>query len=447
MNRMLLVARRDYLASVRSKPFLFGLILAPLLGCSGFLVVGLMRVKPDLQPRRIAIVDRTGVAAAAIAEAATEKNLKELFDKDTGKQLTPRYEFETVAPGGDDPNAQRLVLSDRVRRRELFAFLDVGRDALRPPDPGGTGSSGKVPESSRVNYYSNAGGIDETRMWISGPVSDGLRRVRLAQLGVDHSRFADILAPASVQPMSLITRDQGTGKIVKAHKKTEVESFLVPFVLVMLLMMIVLASAGPMLGGVAEDKMQRVYEMLLASATPFELIMGKVAAAVALSLTSSLLYVAGGLMVLSAMTQLGLAPLMLLPWFVIYLVADVMVLCGLGAALGAACSSPNDAQHLATLLFMPVLIPMFLMMAVMQSPNGALAVAVSFFPPFTPMLMLVRQAMPGGVPVWQPWVGLLGVVLWTWATTWAAARIFRVGILMQGKTASYSDLFRWALRG
>ena len=52
MHKILLVARRDYLASVRSKPFLFGLILAPILGCSGFLVVGLMKVKPDLQPRR-----------------------------------------------------------------------------------------------------------------------------------------------------------------------------------------------------------------------------------------------------------------------------------------------------------------------------------------------------------------------------------------------------------
>ena len=63
------------------------------------------------------------------------------------------------------------------------------------------------------------------------------------------------------------------------------------------------------------------------------------------------------------------------------------------------------------------------------------------------MLMLVRQAIPGGVPAWQPWVGLAGVLLWTYATTWAAARIFRVAILMQGKTASYADLFRWAVRG
>jgi ABC-2 type transport system permease protein len=446
MNRTLLVAKRDYVASVRSKPFLFGLILAPILGCSGFLIVGLMRVKPDLQPRRIAIVDRTGAAATSIVEAATEKNAKEMFDKKSGKQLKPRYEFETVAPDDAGPNAQRLKLSDRVHRREIFAFLEVGRDTLNPPEPKDDAGE-KVPESSRVNYYSNASGIDETRSWISGPVSDGLRRVRLGQLGVDRSHFAAVLAPATVQSMSLIERDQNTGKIEEAHKRSETETIVVPYVLVMLMMMIVLASAGPMLGGVAEDKMQRVYEMLLASATPFELIMGKVAAAVALSLTSSVLYVAGGLVVLSAMAEMGFAPLTLLPWFVVYLVADVMVLCGLAAALGAACASPNDAQHLAILLFMPVLIPMFLIMPVMQQPNGAIALAASFFPPFTPMLMLVRQAIPGGVPAWQPWVGLAGVLLWTYATTWAAARIFRVAILMQGKTASYADLFRWAVRG
>jgi ABC-2 type transport system permease protein len=446
MNRTLLVARRDYLAAVRSKPFLFGLILAPILACSGFLIVGLMKAKPDVQPRRIVIVDRTGVAAAAIAEVATEKNKKEMYDKKTGKQLTPRYDLETVAPDEADPNAQRLELSDRVRRGEIFAFLEVGRDAVHPPKSKDDADD-KAPESSRVNYYSNAGGIDQTRMWISGPVSDGLRRVRLAQLGVDRSQFAGVLAPVTVQTMSLIRRDENTGQIVKGRKKSEMEGFVVPYVLMMLLMLIVLASSGPMLGGVAEDKMQRVYEMLLSSATPFELIMGKVAAAVAVSLTSSVVYVAGGLVVLKAMEMSGLAPPALVVWFVVYVVADVMVICALAAALGAACASPNDAQHLAILLFTPVLLPMFFLMVVMQQPNGALSTALSLLPPFTPMLMVMRQAMPGGVPAWQPWVGLAGVALWTWAMTWAAARIFRVAILMQGKTASYADLFRWALRG
>jgi ABC-2 type transport system permease protein len=444
MHRTLLVAKRDYVAAIRSRPFLFGLIIAPIVFGGSFIGIGLMKAKPDIEERRIAIVDRTGVAAATLIEVAGAKNTEDLVDKITGRQLKPRYVFETAVPDDASPNAQRLALSERVRRRELFAFLEIGRDALYPPK---SEEPGKTPASSRVDYYSNASGIDKTRSWISGAVDDGLRRARLAQLGVDRGRFADVLASAKFETMSLLSRDEKTGGIQEPRKKNEIEGFVVPFVLVLLLVMIVLSSSGSMLGAVAEDKMQRVYEMLLASATPFELIMGKVVAATALSLTSSVLYVAGGLFVLQALAMMGLAPLGLLPWFVVYVAAEVMVLCALAAALGAACASPSDAQHLAMPLFAPVLIPMFVMMPVMQQPNGGFATVLSLFPPFTPLLMMMRQAMPGGVPAWQPWVGLVGIVAWTVGASWTAARIFRIGILMQGKTASFSDLVRWAVRG
>jgi len=90
---------------------------------------------------------------------------------------------------------------------------------------------------------------------------------------------------------------------------------------------------------------------------------------------------------------------------------------------------------------------MFLLVPVLQQPNGALATAMSLIPPFTPVLMLLRQATPGGVPAWQPWVGLTGAVAAAFATSWIAARIFRVGILMQGKPPNLAELARWAVRG
>jgi ABC-2 type transport system permease protein len=163
--------------------------------------------------------------------------------------------------------------------------------------------------------------------------------------------------------------------------------------------------------------------------------------------TSSVIYIGCGIIVLEGLAMIGLAPLGLLPWFAIYVIADVMVLCSLAAALGSACASPNDAQHLAMIVLGPVMLPMFIAMPIMQQPNSAFATALSLFPPFTPLLMMMRQAMPGGVPAWQPWVGLVGVFAWTVFGAWAAARIFRIGILMQGKTASYADLVRWAVRG
>jgi ABC-type Na+ efflux pump permease subunit len=444
MRRIWLVTKRDYVAAIRSKPFLFGLIIAPILFGSGFIGLAIMKAKPDTRERRIAIVDRTGAVAAAIIDAAGEKNRKELFDKKSGHQVKPRYVFETVAPDDGDPMGQRLELSGRLRRQELFAFLDIGRDVLRPANQD---DAEKAPEASRINYYSNASGIDETRGWISGPVNDGVRRVRLARLGVEPNHFADVFAPATVQTMSLIVRDEKTGQVQDSRKKSDVEGFAIPFVLMMMLAMMVLMSAGPMLGAVADDKQQRVFEMLMGSASPFELMAGKILGAVLLTLTSSVFYVVGATLVLQSMALIGLAPFGLLPWFFVYLVADILVMSSMAVALGSACSSPNDAQHLAMLVMAPALVPMFVMMPVMQDPHGAFATAMSLMPPFTPLLMLMRQAMPGGVPMWQPWVGLLGVAAWTVAVAWAAARIFRVGILMQGKMPKASELMRWAVKG
>jgi ABC-2 type transport system permease protein len=116
--------------------------------------------------------------------------------------------------------------------------------------------------------------------------------------------------------------------------------------------------------------------------------------------------------------------------------------------LGSGCSSPQEAQQLAIVLLAPIMIPYFLVAFVMQQPNGPISTAMSLFPPFTPMLMLLRQAMPGGgVPAWQPWVGLAGVLAFTLVMVVAASRIFRVAILVQGKTPKMADLVRWAVRG
>jgi ABC-2 type transport system permease protein len=176
-------------------------------------------------------------------------------------------------------------------------------------------------------------------------------------------------------------------------------------------------------------------------------MMGKVLAALGTSLTSSTFYIIGGLLVLAGMAMFGIAPLHLLPWFFVYLIADVLMLAALGVALGSACSTPQDAQHLAFLLILPIMIPIFVLTPIMAQPNGALAVAMSFIPPFTPVLMLLRQALPGGVPWWQPWLGLLGVAAYAVAGIWAAARIFRIGILSQGKTPKLGELAQWVVHG
>jgi ABC-2 type transport system permease protein len=444
MRKILLMAKRDYVQSVRTKAFILGLIIAPLLFGSGFLGIAILKKRPDLRDKHIAILDRTGSAAAFIVAAAGEKNGPELFDKFSGKQIAARYVFEIVTPAAGDGQVQRLALSDRVRAGDLVGFVEIWPEAMTAAPPGAA-KDDKAPP--RAAFYTNAGGIDQTGSWLRDPINRGLREVHLARLGLADVEKASVLQTVSVEPLSLLTRDPKSGELRSASKKDEVKEFAAPFGLVMILTMVVMVGSAPMLSAVTEDKNQRIFEMLLGLATPYELMAARVLAALGRSLTSSAFYIAGAVLVLQGMSMIGVVQFELLPWFFVYLIAQVLMLGTLAAALGAACSSPQDAQNLAVLLVAPIMIPYFLLVPILQAPNSGLATVMSFIPPFTPPLMLLRQALPAGIPAWQPWVGLIGVAVWVLAGTWAASRIFRVAILMQGQPPRMSDLMRWAIRG
>lgn len=448
-HKVLTIAKRDYIATVRTRAFVFGLVIAPVIFGGGSIAMSLFKSKPDLKERRIAIVDRTGLVADAVVSAAKEKNERDMFDKKTHEQIAPRYVFEIVPPAAD-PKTQLLALSGDIRRKRLTALLDIGKDALRaakPVEDSPLSSAEKVDPDASVSYYTNAGGLDELRGWLTGPINDGVRETRLAQLGIDSSRTRGITASVPVQSMSLVERDDRTGEIRPARKRNELEGFFVPFAVAMVLAMIVMVGSAPMLQNVTQDKSQRIVETLLGSATPFELMTGKVLGSVGVSVTSSLLYVIAGTLAVNALGIAGMLPLTIIPWFYVYLLADVIMLCAFAAALGACCSTPQDAQNLAIVLLIPCLFPMFMLVSVLRQPNSMFATVASLIPPFTPILMLLRQANAEGVPAWQPWVGLAEVAVFAVATVWAASRIFRVAILMQGKPPQFSQMVQWAIKG
>ncbi len=100
---------------------------------------------------------------------------------------------------------------------------------------------------------------------------------------------------------------------------------------------------------------------------------------------------------------------------------------------------------------MPVMVlvmaPLFVWTNVLKAPTAPFSVVVSLFPPATPMLMLLRQAIPPGVPLWQPLLGISLVAITTILFVLAASRVFRIGILVQGNGAGFSQMIRWAFRG
>ena len=438
MRKAFLLARRDYLESVKTKGFIIMLVLMPLaMGGSGIAML-LFKNQVDTRDRRVAVLDHSGGVAALVRKAAEERNRQAVLDPETGRKIRPAYVFETVEPEEAAPQAQRLRLSDRVRTGELHAFLEIGPNVLHP--------EGK-PDSFRMTYHGRNSAVDPVRGWINAALNNELRRSRLRAAGIDPERTEQILTWVLVEPLGLYSADEASGEVGEARTSSEAEAVLVPIVLFFLMFMMVMMGALPLLSATQEEKTQRIAEVLLGSLKPHEFMAGKVMGGLAVSLTGAVVYVTGGVVLLHAFGLDRLVPLRVIPWFFTFLVCEIILVGSYLAALGAACNDPKDAQNMMFPAMAPVFLPMFLAMPILQEPTTAFATGLSLFPPFTPMLMLLRKAVPVGIPAWQPWAGLAGVIALTVFSVWAGGRIFRVGILMQGGPPKLAKIVRWALRG
>jgi ABC-2 type transport system permease protein len=438
MNQVLCVARREYLATVRTKGFILGLLVAPLLMFGALLVLVLVQDQRDTRDRRVAVLDHTGRIGLVIVEAAARRNAEAVHDARSGKKVAPAYLFELSEWDGDGLEEQRLALSERVRRGELHAFLEIGSEVLQP-----RGDS----EQSRISYHSLGAALDELRGWVANPINQELRRWRLAEAGVNEAQVPHLFHWATVEPMSLVKADAVTGEVQAAERRDEAQAIVGPVGLAFVMYMMVLMAALPMLTAVMEEKTQRIAEVLLGAARPFSLMSGKLLSALAVALTGSLVYVSLGVGSGLYLAAIEWIPWRLLPWFVLFMVPAILMFAALSAALGSACNDPKDAQNLTFPVILPVLLPLFFLAPVLREPQSTIAVALSLFPPFTPTLLLVRLGLPNGAPLWQGVVGWVGLMVSAGLAIWVAGRLFRVALLIQGHSPRFRDLVRWSIRG
>jgi ABC-2 type transport system permease protein len=107
----------------------------------------------------------------------------------------------------------------------------------------------------------------------------------------------------------------------------------------------------------------------------------------------------------------------------------------------------KEAQAMLTPVTIVTMIPLFVWVNVIREPTSTFATLFSLFPPATPMLMVARIAVPPGIPWWQPTLGVVLVLAATLMCVYAAGRIFRIGILLQGKGPRLGEMVRWVVRG
>lgn len=437
MDKVLTLFKREYRAAVRTKSFIISLLLVPLLMGGGFLVVFLTERNQDTGDKNVVIIDYSGFMEEPLNAAIERRNQQEIYDAESGEKVRSEYKIEFVAPDPENRMEQQLQLSQRVQSGELHAFMEIGADVLHP--------SGK--EGGYLRYYSEHAFNDNVRDWFRNVINNYLQQQRVAELNLDPSMTSDLFTWLNIEGLGLVTVDKKTGEQQEAQQTNELQSFLVPYIIVLMMFMLVMMSAVPLLSAVMEEKSGKIAEVLLGTITPFQFMAGKVLGGIGISLTTAAIYVGAAIFTARSTGFESVIPYDILPWFFVYTILFIIMV-GTGmAALGATCNDIKDAQSIQFPAMLPVIVPLFLIMPVIQDPSGPLATTLSLIPPFTPSIMMIRLATPVTIPFWQPIVGLVGVVLFTIFTVWVGARIFRTAILLQGQKPTIANLIKYAFRG
>lgn len=411
MDKVAAVAWREFLATVRTRAFLLSVVLMPglIIGALyGADLVHELSREEKIPPRKLAVVDRTGRLLAALAEQVASHNRE---------RPSQPFELEALPPEQADTEA----LGARARAGELYGYLLLAEDALEPG--GGASVLGR-----RDNQL-------ESGRQLESMINEAVFAVRCAAEGIDPAGIA-----ALRQPIALERVDAKTGGAVSGNELARV---LTPFVFMFLLFMGTFSISMGLLTTLIEEKSSRVVEVLLSALSPTQLLAGKI---VGMALVGFALIVVWGAVGMFAAHSYRLTDLVTgyrLAIALVYFVPGFLLFAAILAAIGSACNELKEAQSMSFPLSLLTIVPLMFWFYLTEHPASAVSVVLSYVPPITPLVMVLRVCADPDTPVWQIVTSLAALWGGVGAAIWAAGKIFRVGVLMYGKPPSLRELLRW----
>jgi ABC-2 type transport system permease protein len=428
IGKIFRIARAEYLNSITSKAFILGVLATPLIIAVTLLVEKVSSRAKGSEDRSIAIVDHSGKLFALLEEKAKLRNENDLIR--AGKKVEPAFHLtlhEAAAGESEDDLIWRL--SEKVRTKDFFGFAIIDNDIF-------------VAKLPTIRYYTNTPTYRELPDWLRQGIDEELKRERFSAAKIDEAEIQRLLRKTGIERMELAKKGDD-GKVTSEIERSSVLTSLIPSIGMMMLFMMVMTAAPTLLNSTLEEKINKISEFLISAVSPFELMMGKLLGALVTALTLSITYILALVYIAHRHDMLQHIPSTLFIWFFVFLILSMMTFGAFCLAIGSACSEIRDAQSLMMPLMLLMIIPLLLWQPVMQNPSGGFATAVSLIPTATPMLMFLRIAVPPGVPWWEIALGVIGCTLFMFLAVWAAAKIFRIGILSQGQAPSFAKMMKW----
>ncbi|MCC7194318.1 MAG: ABC transporter permease [Gemmatimonadaceae bacterium] len=438
MDKLLAVVKREYLERVRTKWFIISTVFGPVFLLAIMILPSLltMRGMQSAGATNFRIIDATGaglgpLVAAQIRERALNNPLRNIPGM-TRRADSTRSVAEAQVVG---------VAPEAVAAAESTATLDVMASRIRGYLilDSATVASGKARYAGR-----NTSSLGEMEQ-VEGGLRAALLAQRLEAAGITGAR-ADALAK--------VRADVSTERITsKGRGGSGIASLVFGFVIAFLLYMMIILYGQNILRGVLEEKTTRVAEVVISSISPETLLAGKVIGVGAVGLTQQLVWLAfacgfsayGLAMAASlgavsvTMPQVSVLQVVAL---LLYFLLGYTFYAALFAAVGAMCSSQEEATQAAQPVMMLLVATIILVQPILTAPTGTMATVMSILPFSSPIIM--PMVMSGTqVPAWQLAASLASLAIAVYGSIWLSARIYRVGLLMTGKRPSLKELARW----
>ncbi len=412
MSRIWTILKREYLENVRTKAFLIGLILTPV--WMGLIFVVPM-IKDGPKKQKVVVLDETGELAVPLQQALEKQ----------GETYEVTVENAEGAWEPKDGGESRIdALKRQAGEGALIAVVLTAPVLEKRPAKEGEREPG-------LYGAATTGATKSAR--VIGAVLNELVTERILTARNIPKETAALIARDAINftPLDKGGEKGGMGQII------------MPMMMMLLLFMGIVGISQMLINSTLEEKSNRVYEVLLSSVSPFQLMAGKILGICGVGFTLLTLWSGGGLLAASAQGAGDLVSVAQIGWFFVYYLLGFVMIASLMVAIGSACNTIKEAQNLMAPISVVLALPLILSMVIMDNPNGTLATAASFVPPFTPFLMMARIAGAPAPPDWQIWATLLLLVLATYAAVRLAARVFRVGVLMYGQPPTLKQILRW----
>jgi ABC-2 type transport system permease protein len=412
MNKVLLIIQREYITRVRKKAFIIMIFVVPLLIFGmGYVIALAGKNSTELTSREVVkVVDESGAFAGRFKN---EKNLV----------------FETTNQSIAD------LKKNELKNNENESALEIPLDYNKP---------------DAVKIYSKKkSGIILTEKIVK----------QMNDIALNNGMLKNHIDPAILNSIrrniSLNTVEITETGDSKSNLGANIGVGIACAILIYLSLFI---YGAQVMRGVIEEKTSRIIEVIISSVKPFQLMLGKIIGVGLVGLTQFGAWILlsiistkiaghtigsspGGLT--SALAALQTIPFgKVLGYFIFYFLTGYLLYSALFAAVGSAVDSETETQQFMFPITLPLLFSYLLSVSILfRAPDSTLAVWLSIIPFTAPVAMMLR--MPFDPPGWQIAISMALMVITFVFTTYVAARIYRVGILMYGKKASYKELAKW----